>query len=183
MKATQTNSSISKDRKNTFKISLSDNKQFSHFSPQNYNYQFQEQNNELLNQPLKNILENGGRKSFFPEKRSYKDLFISNVNNIPQNINNNFTNTVNNRENNISSINYSFYNEPSLINKIRGAENLGDNINNMNVSNTDNNNLNNNIKDGFGFMSNNNLEKKTEDEEKKEEDSKSREKKFEKQKK
>ena len=184
MKATQTNSSKSNDRKNTFKISLTDNKQFSYFTPQNYNYQFQEENNYFLNQPMKNILENGGRKSFVPEKRTYKDLFISNINNFPQNINNNTTNLLNTGEFNTNSINYSFYNEPSLINKIRRDENLEDNINNMNESNIDNNNLNNNnIKDGFGFMSNNNLKKKNEEEEKKENDKKSPEKKFEKQKK
>ena len=183
MKATQTNSSKSKDRNNTFKISLSDNKQFSYFTPQNYNYSFEEQNNDLLIQPLKSILENGGSKSFIPEKRSYKDLFISNVNNFPQNINNNITNTLNKGEGNIGSINYSFYNEPSLINKIRRDENMRDNINNMNKSNTDNNI--DNIKDSFGFMNKSNLEKKKKEEEDEDkiDDSKSPEKKFEKQKK
>ena len=134
MKATQSYSSKSNDRNDVFRIYQSEKKQFS-FTPPNFTNQ--DKGNNLFNIPLKDVLENGGHKHFFPEKRSYRDIFTSNFDNIPQKINNNIQNNINRNNNmNINSKNNSFYNEPSLINKIRKDENLIDN-------NIPNNNINN----------------------------------------
>ena len=149
MKANQTENSKQKDRKDIFEIKKTDQKQKSFLNPEIY---ITQDPNNILNLTNRNNLENGGLSNLYPQKRSYRDLFLTNIGNIPNN--NNISNNNNNMDKfNRKSINYSFYNEPSLINKIRRDENLIENNNNNNLINNNviinnliiNNSNNNNI--------------------------------------
>ena len=120
MKVSQSGSSQLNKRKNILGISKTEHRQYSYLNSQNYVNEEEKMN--LLNMPLKFALENGGRNHNIQQKRNYKDLFLSNIGGISQINNNNISNNYNNIRNdynNINNMNYSFYNEPSLINKIK----------------------------------------------------------------
>ena len=155
MKATPSDYSQSSNKKNVLRVIKSEPRQIPYFNPENFPND--EQKRDLLNMPLKNAFENGGRNQFFPEKRNYRDIFTSDTSRFPPI--NNISNTNNINRNNIrnrNSSNSSFYKEPSLINKIRRNENMSDNININNINQTNNNILNNNITN-IGLNINNNL--------------------------
>jgi len=177
MKVTQTGfSQINK--RSILGISKSEKKEFSYFNPENFPNEEQKMN--ISNISLKNDLENGGRIHNLPPKKYYRELFVNNIGDIPQ-INNNINNTNINR-NDINTINYTFYNEPGLINKIRRNENMvgGGGVMNNNSNNDFNNNIinntiSNNEQNNINFSQINNdinkneEEKKTENQEEKKE--------------
>ena len=153
MKATPSDYSQSSNKKNVLRVIKSEPRQIPYFNPENFPNDEQKKN--LLNMPLKNAFENGGRNQFFPEKRNYRDIFMPEINRFPP-INNNISNTNNINRNirNRTSTNSSFYKEPGLINKIRRNENMVDNTNiNNNINN--NNIINNNITNISQNMNNN----------------------------
>ena len=170
MKVTQTGSSQI-NKRSILGISKSEKKEFSYFNPENFPNEEQKMN--ISNISLKNDLENGGRIHNLPPKKYYRELFVNNIGDIPQ-INNNINNTNINR-NDINTINYTFYNEPGLINKIRRNENMINNKDIMNNNNIINNTISNNEQNNINFSQINNdinkneEEKKTENQEEKKE--------------
>ena len=143
MKATSFDISQSSNRKNILGVSKSEQKPIPFFNLEDFVND--QKKKDLLNMPLNNALENGGHNNFFPQKkRNYRDLYITNIDDIPQTNNSNISNNININDNKKRNpINYKYFNEPSLINKIRRNENIIDNQNNNN--NLNNNNINDNI--------------------------------------
>ena len=166
MKACQSEKSKPNDRENIFGINKTEENKISYFNPENFT---NEEQKKLLNMPIKDTLGNGGQGNFFPQKRNYRDLFLPELGRSPNNYNNIDNTRVN--DNNRSTINNIFYNEPSLINKIRRDENIKDNtynnnlftkvnnnnviINNLIINNANNNNIINNNE--INNISNNNI--------------------------
>ena len=122
MKVGQFDYSQTSNKKDVLRVIKSEPRQIPYFNPENFPNEEQKKN--LLNMPLKNVFENGGRNQFLPEKRNYRDIFMD-TSRFPL-INNNIPNTNNINRNNIrnrNTTNTSFYKEPSLINKIRAKTN------------------------------------------------------------
>ena len=141
MKATPLNLSESNNISNILRIPKSEQKHYPFFNPDNYANNKQKQN--ILNMPLKNVFEKkGGLNHNFPNKRNFRDIFISNINENSIN-NNDFYPTNLNDVRNRNSTNTSFFNQPNLIKKIMKNENMA----NFNLNNkiNDNNIINNNL--------------------------------------
>ena len=154
MKVPPISSSNKSTRENILGIPRTEPRQYSNFNISKFLNDENKMN--LLNMPLKKAFENGGRNHNIPENREYKDLYVSNIDEMPQINRNNFlNNNINRNDNNRSrnSFNYTFYNEPSLINKIKRKENMIDNKtennnpfnNNLQKNDLNNININNNI--------------------------------------
>ena len=173
MKAIQADIFKSNNKSNNLKIPRSEQNHYSQFDPDNYANEPEKQN--LLNMPIRNIFENGGRNYNIPNKRNYKDIYLSNININPI-INNNNNPSNRNDFRNRNSIN--FVNQPGLIKNILRNENLVNNnlntddntINNNLINNEQNYNLTINRVKRDNFNINNNINNSSEEEKEKEEE-------------
>ena len=126
MRATESNTSKSKERKDILSFPKYDQNIFSAYQEIEIKKEFRERK-EKNQSPLKikNTYENGGNRHFVPRKRNYKEMFISNeeediLNQQKEKIS--FNKSFNpNDESNSTFIN-SYYNEPGLIKKIKHEE-------------------------------------------------------------
>ena len=119
MKAIQTDIFKSNNKSNNLKIPKSEKNHYLQFDPDNFANDPEKKN--LLNMPIKNIFENGGRNYNIPNKRNYKDIYLSNIN-TNQIINNN--NIPSNRNDFRNRNSFNFINQPDLIKNILRNENL-----------------------------------------------------------
>ena len=127
MRATELNTSNSKDRKDDFSLPKYDQNKISVYQEIELKKELKERK-EKNQSPLKikNTYINGGdNRHFVPRKRNFKEMFISNEedNDIINEPKEKISNFNPNNESN-TTYNNSFYNEPSLIKKIRHDENF-----------------------------------------------------------
>ena len=131
MRATELNSSNSKERKKIFSLPKYDQNIMSEYQKNELKKEFKERKEKNLSPlKIKNSYINGGdNRHFVPRKRNFKEMFISNdedndiINEPKEKISFNEVNFNPNNESTSTYIN-SFYNEPSLIKKIKHDENF-----------------------------------------------------------
>ena len=130
MRATESNSPKSKERKDIFSLPKYDQIIISAFQEIELKKEFKERKQKNQSPlKIKNTYENGGDdRHFIPRKRNFKEMFISNedndiLNQPKEKISFNKMNFNPNNESTSTYIN-SFYNEPSLIKKIKHDENF-----------------------------------------------------------
>ena len=130
MRATESNSPKSKERKDIFSLPKYDQNIISAFQEIELKKEFKERKQKNQSPlKIKNTYENGGDdRHFIQRKRNFKEMFISNedndiLNQPKEKISFNKMNFNPNNESTSTYIN-SFYNEPSLIKKIKHDENF-----------------------------------------------------------
>ena len=130
MRASEINQSNSKERKDIFSLPIYE-PNLPSFLDKIPSKKSSKENNDLnkFSIPLtNNTNENGGNRNHIPKKRNYKDMFLSKMDEEKEPEGKISYQKMSNFNNNESYIN-SFYNEPSLMKKIRRDEKLNE-INN-----------------------------------------------------
>ena len=148
MRASPTSQPKSTERKDIFSFPKYEPNPISNFGV-NPEKKEQKEKNEIniSTTTFPNNYPNGGNRNFFPKKRNFRDMFLSNNDNIMNEPKEKRSFPKMNNTDESSYIN-SFYNEPSLIKKIRRDENkeinqipnnldMNNNISNFNAFNKD----------------------------------------------